>query len=369
MGICDCETHQNGVKNDSNNNKTANYDKTNTINNNINQNEINILEKIKTPIPNQLIIPEKSKNNENKENIEDRIINQKIYENFELKNSNEAHYDIITCLIELHNKKIMTGSYDKTVKTWNLDQNFNFQCDRIVKTEEKVMCLLEFESNMILIGTQLETIGLIDINNPKQKMHSFKGHLLYINCLVKCDEQNFASASNDTDIRIWNYYKRECIGVLSGHQNNIFCLIKLKNGKLCSGSADKTIKIWNWNENKCEINITVNRSWIKCLYELNNGNIISGGDDAMISVWENNKEKKELKGHEDSIKALYAIDERYIASASFDKTIKIWDLNTGNNIQTLIGHLDKVICVLYHSDGYLLSCSKDKTLKIWKQGK
>ena len=89
----------------------------------------------------------------------------------------------------------------------------------------------------------------------------------------------------------------------------------------------------------------------------------------MISVWENNKEKKELKGHEDSIKALYAIDERYIASGSFDKTIKIWDLNTGNNVQTLIGHLDKVICVLYHSDGYLLSCSKDKTIKIWKQAK
>ena len=59
----------------------------------------------------------------------------------------------------------------------------------------------------------------------------------------------------------------------------------------------------------------------------------------MISVWENNKEIKELKGHEDSIKALCAIDERYIASGSFDKTIKIWDLNTGNNIQTLIGHL------------------------------
>ena len=76
MGICDCETHQN---------------------------VINIPENIETPIPNQLIIQEKSKNNENNENVEEKIIKEKIFENFELKNSIEAYYDIITCLIELHN--------------------------------------------------------------------------------------------------------------------------------------------------------------------------------------------------------------------------------------------------------------------------
>ena len=290
------------------------------------------------------------------------------YKIFLLKTTIEGHDDCIICLIELMSKKIMTGSYDKTIKIWNIDNFYNVQCEKIIKEENKIMCLLEFESNMLLIGTQSNIIKLIDINNPEQIIHLFKGHKLNVNCLVKCNDQLFASASNDTDIRIWDYYKGECIDILSGHEKNIFCLIKLNNGKLCSGGADKIIKIWDLKEKKCEVDLKGHQSWIKSLYELKDGKIISGSDDKTIKIWENNKEIKELKGHEESVKSLCSIeDDKYLISSSFDKKINIWDLNNGNCKQTLDGHKDKVICVVYHSDGYLISCSNDKTIKIWKQ--
>ena len=338
MGACPCETKNN-----------INQPKEQDIKNNYNNEEI-------------------PKNNNIEQNMHIKqdinpIASENISKNFELKNSKEIHNDNIIYLIELHNKKIMTCSYDKTTKILDLN---NLNCEKVIINDEIVMCLLEFEPDMVLFGLQSGSIELLNIKNPEEKKFYFKGHLLYVNSLVKIDDKFFASASNDTYIRIWDFYKRECINILSGHEKNIFCLIKLDEDKLCSAGADKEIKIWNWKMNKCEQTLTGHKSWIKSLYKLKNGNIISGSDDGVIKIWENYKEIKELIGHQDSIKFICGIDDKYIASASFDKTIKIWDLNSGNCIQTLNGHTVKVNCILYHSDGYLISCSSDKSIKIWK---
>ena len=305
---------------------------------------------------------------EQKENVDiNYIIKEETFKNFELKYSIEGHQDNIISLIELNNKKIMTASYDKKIKIWN---TYNYKCELTIEEEEKIICLIEFEPNIILIGTSSGKINLWnlwDINNIK-KEYSFIGHSLSVNCLVKCNENIFASGSNDTDIRIWDYSQKQCINILKGHHSNIFCLIKLNNNKLCSGSADKTLRIWNWKQNDCEMILKGHNSWVKSICQLKNGNIISGSDDNSIIIWNNNYIKeKELKGHQGSIKSLCNINDKYFASGSFDKTIKIWDINNEKCMQTLYEHKDKVICVLYHSNGYLISCSNDKTIKFWKQ--
>lgn len=345
MGTCDS----------CNKNKIV-YDDNPTNNNNFQQ----------QPNPNQDIII-------NPPSYDIKKQNENIYKNFWLKNSIEkAHDGDIVNLIELHNKKIMTCSYDKSMKVWNINIKTNkILCERIILGKNKNMCLLEFEPNKVLFGSQSSKIGLIDVTNPKKELFSFKGHLLSVNCLIKLNKKLFASASNDTDIRIWDYYKRQCIKILrEKDSNNIFCLIKFNDDLICSSGVDKIVKIFNWKENKFVNNLYEHKTWIKCLLKLKDDKIISGSDDGIIKLWDNNtKEIKELKAHEDSIKALCKINDKYVASCSFDKTIKIWDVNKGDCVQILNGHSDKVICVLFHSDGYLITCSNDKTIKIWEQDK
>ena len=99
------------------------------------------------------------------------------FKKFISKKSFEAHEDNIVCLIELKNKKIMSGSYDKTIKIWDLN---NSNCDTIIHEDECIICLLEFEPNMLLSGTQSETIRLWDITKPEKKICSFLGHSLYV---------------------------------------------------------------------------------------------------------------------------------------------------------------------------------------------
>ena len=60
-----------------------------------------------------------------------------------------AHDKIIVCMIELHNKLIVTGSYDNTIKIWNISADSN-SCEKTINEEGKIFSLLEFEDNMLL---------------------------------------------------------------------------------------------------------------------------------------------------------------------------------------------------------------------------
>ena len=321
------------------------------------------------------ITPINANNNKNNTITKFNLTNPKLVQDF------TAHDKIIVCMIELHNKLIVTGSYDNTIKIWNISADSN-SCEKTINEEGKIFSLLEFEDNMLLasidktpegiqeisqISKDYIIIRLWDLSDPNnQSIFDFKGHSLRVNALVKCDEKHFASCSNDNKIMIWDYILRKRTNVLSGHEDCILHMINLNDGKLCSGSADTTIKIWDWENGTCVTTLTGHNHWVKCLCQLSNGYIISGSQDNIIKVWDNDQNLFDLEGHERSVRSICQIgNSNYIASSGFDHTIKLWDLNTRSCINTLREHKSSVINVIYHSDGYLVSCSNDQTIKVW----
>ena len=279
-----------------------------------------------------------------------------------------GHNDKIVCVTELANGKIVTGSYDNTIKIWNLNF-FNEHCENTINEEGNVLCLLEFQDNMLLSGTNKNNINLFNLNyNLKNnKTFTFKGHKLWVNSLVKLNNLYFASCSNDSQIRIWDYQKKICLNVLQGHVDGVLSLITLSDGKLCSGGADLSIKIWDWTKGECCSTLLGHKKWVKCLCQLTNNFILSGSDDKIIKVWLNNRCMKNLEGHSKSVRTICQINNNFFASGSFDKTIKIWDIFNFNCIQTIHGHKDLILTIIRKSNGDMISCSNDYEIKIWKQ--
>lgn len=279
------------------------------------------------------------------------------------------HDGKITCIKELKNKNIISGSNEGELKLWNLNK---MMCESTIKMEGQILCILEFEPNMILLGKSTNDIELWNIKDilNSVKIHSFEGHEYWVIDLAKCDSRYFASASNDGDIRIWDYYNKICLSIISNENNiNFLCLITLKNGKLCSGDADSSIKIWDWKNKKCEDTKKGHSNYVKCLCELEEGGIASGSDDTTIMIWKKNEEPPYvLKQHTKAVRYICQIKKYFIASASFDHTVKIWNLYYKSCIQTLNGHYNFVTGVILHSNGQLISCSNDKTIILWMEG-
>ena len=284
----------------------------------------------------------------------------------------EGHIEKIVSLIQLSSGKIASGSYDNTIRIWNMD---SLKEDKIINESGRVFTLLEFEKDKLLAGTSDNVINIWDVNPTNNScLFSFSGHELWINCLVKINNLYFASASNDAKIKIWDYYKRKCLCDLTGHKDCILTLILLKNNYLCSGSADLTIKVWDWEKGKCLSTLRGHQKWVKCVFELDNGVIVSGSDDKTIKLWKDYNLISTLDQHKHSVRTFCQINKNYFASGSFDCTIKIWNINTLECFQTLIGHNSNIICIISlnnkddnpNKSYSIASCSNDKTIKIWE---
>jgi WD40 repeat protein len=284
-----------------------------------------------------------------------------------IKTISDSHKDKIVCMTELFDGKIATGSYDNTIKIWNLN-SFNNNCEKTITEEGNVFCLIEFENNMLLSGTNKNNINLFNLNNKKNNnIFSFKGHKLWVTNLVKLNNKYFASSSNDNQIRIWDYYNKICSNILIGHADGVLSVTYLSDGQLCSGGADLSIKIWDWTRGICTSTLLGHKKWIKCLHQLSNKYILSGSDDKTIKVWFDNKCINTLVGHTKSVRTLCQINNYSFASGSFDKTIKIWDILKFNCIQTIYAHKDLILNLIRKRTGEIISCSNDSEIKIWKQ--
>ena len=109
----------------------------------------------------------------------------------------QGHTRYVECLI-VHNNILYSGSWDKTIRAWNLDTN---EC-----------------------------------------ITALQGHTHWVNCLIVHNNMLY-SGSYDKTIRVWNLDTNECITAFQGHTSFVNCLI-VHNNILYSGGGDKTIRAW-----------------------------------------------------------------------------------------------------------------------------
>jgi WD40 repeat protein len=253
------------------------------------------------------------------------------------------------------------------------DNNFY----RIVSRHEDGITSVAYspDGNSILTGSFDKTIRLWDLQG--KLLQVFKGHEDTINSVAfSPDGKRILTGSSDFTARLWDL-NGNTLQVFNGHSNKIRTVAFSPDGKtILTGSFDNTARLWDIQGRVLQV-LTVPGSAITSVAFSPDGKTLLTGSgeklwfsesyDRTARLWDlKGHILKIFKGHEDEIySVVFSPDGKSILTGSYDNTARLWDLH-GNMLKVFKGHEGAIISVAFSPDGKnILTGSGDKTARIW----
>lgn len=294
----------------------------------------------------------------------------------------KGHTNGVTCLQIWDDTTLATGSYDNTIKIWNLES-----------------------------GEEVRTL---------------KGHTRGIRSL-QMDDTKLFSASLDGTVKVWNWRTGQCMRTLSNSDGVIS--VHFQDELVATGSIDHTIRVYNFSNGEAFC-LKHHEDWVNNVkVDTNSRTLLSGSDDCTVVLWDLDTRKiiREFIGHvghvqqvlglpadfepdedpatagqdptetmsvssghssspaplhpdsghsdpELDLRASYGpgfVDQpdrplpaRYILSGGLDASLKLWDSSTGRVIRNQWGHLEGIWSVECDSLR-MVTGANDSLVKTW----
>lgn len=287
----------------------------------------------------------------------------------------KGHTNGVTCL-QFDDQILATGSYDSTIKIWNIET-----------------------------GAKIQTL---------------RGHTCGLRCL-QFDGTKLISGSLDKTLRIWNLQTGACIRTLPGHTDGVIGL-HFVDRILASGSKDNTIRLWNFKDSSSTV-LRGHRDWVNSVkIDMPSRTLFSASDDLTVRLWDMDTKAtiKIFKGHvghvqqvlplprefelgdaeiqprdssgsdsdsdshastptdgqstassspKDTLGSAFTKTDRplppqYMLTSGLDNHIHLWDVTTGACLRTFFGHVEGV-WALAADTLRAVSGAQDCTVKVW----
>jgi len=277
----------------------------------------------------------------------------------------QGHTGIVTALAVLPDGRVVSGSWDKTLKLWGMTTK---QCVATLQGHTNTVTVLAvLPDGRVISGSN--TLKLWDIAT-KQCIATLQGHTNTVRALAVLSDGRVVSGSWDNTLKLWDMATKQCVATLQGHTNIVSALTVLPDGRVVSGSWDNTLKLWDIATKQCVATLQGHTGAVRALVVLLDGRVVSGSGDNTLKLWDIATEQcvATLQGHTNIVTALAVLPDGRVVSGSDDNTLKLWDMVTKQCAATLQGHTSTVRALAVLPDGRVVSGSEDHTLKIWSAG-
>jgi eukaryotic-like serine/threonine-protein kinase len=224
-----------------------------------------------------------------------------------------------------------------------------------------------------------QTVKVWDVRNPRQPAFALPPGQEYFAVAFSPDGKYLVTGRLNGDVEVWDAGIGRPVGILGAHDGEVRAVVFSSNGKhLASASPHGEVKLWDATrlndltkkqEARLTLHARVPRPSLNVAFSPDSQRLATGGEDNTIKIWDvqTGQELQTLRGHSGEVYTLaFSADGRWVASGGEDSTVKVWDSHTGKVVRSFRGHTGLVSSVAFSPDGRrLVSGSRDFTVKVW----
>ena len=268
-------------------------------------------------------------------------------------------------------EQIITGSADKSVRIWNINARQEFI--QQITPSGRMRFLEQGPKNSLVVGSDTELEVFSSTGEVIYRWEPSDGENRIVSLAVSRNGENVFAGTFSGDVFVWDTaeWSQRIIQRFDERPAKLAC--SSAGDLLAVSSGNSQFQIWQ-----------VGDLDDKPLYSgsLGDGGIqkiwfTPDGDEIYLSTKDYKLQRfslEKLEGLPNRFKsgtslvvsADWSADGRYLATGGFDKLIRIWDLQTGENISTLLGHTNSVSSLSFSKNGSrLVSSQRGDTIRIW----
>ncbi|KAK9520498.1 hypothetical protein VZT92_020380 [Zoarces viviparus] len=272
---------------------------------------------------------------------------------------------------------MVASLYSGTVVVWNHETQMMVKtfelCDLPVRVAKFVA-----RKHWVVAGADDMQIRVFNYNTL-ERVHMFEAHSDYIRCIVVHPTQPYIlTSSDDMLIKLWNWDKKwTCSQVFEGHTHYVMQIVinPKDNNQFASASLDRTIKVWQLGSRTPNFTLEGHEKGVNCIDYYSGGDkpyLISGADDRLVKIWDyqNKTCVQTLEGHAQNVTCVCFHPELpIILTGSEDGTVRVWHSNTYRLENTLNYGMERVWCISSQPGSNSVALGYDEGSIIIKLGR
>ncbi|RLU27289.1 hypothetical protein DMN91_001090 [Ooceraea biroi] len=303
--------------------------------------------------------------------------------------------------IALCGKWILTGSYDNTLRIWDLENH----AQRLVisahaRPVKAVAWISLDDEEAVFVSTSMGNDCMIwnwkIAENSANCVSVCKGHEGTVDTVsLNHDKTLMATGSWDKMLYIWSASTqgedeagepaskrsrgshvnrtKTPLRAMKGHTHAVSGVVWSKKSEVITCSWDHTMKVWDTEMGHKKQEIHAENSIFSVDYSPLSNMLLTGSADGFVRLYDPRSTegaimKTKFTSHKQWVAKVCwsTVDEHLFISGSYDSVVKMWDTRSSKTaLYDLVGHKDKILSLDWTNPEVILSGGADNTLRIF----